>query len=259
MSEVIQQKQKEWFDQWTLFQDREEFLFQEWIHPFTMEDFRDKEVLEAGCGGGQHTAFMAKYAKKITAVDLNTITIAKERCESHVNIDFVEADIATMDLAKQYDVVLSIGVVHHTDDPDKTMANLIKHVRPGGKLVVWVYSKEGNFLIEYGVELLRQVLIKRLSRRWMYRLSQCITAAMIIPIYTVYRLPLRFLPFYEYFGNFRKLSFNRNVLNVFAKLNAPQVHFITQKQAHGWVEKKFEDIHISQYCGVSWRVSGKIK
>lgn len=65
-----------------------------------MENFRDKEVLEGGCG--QHTHFMAPYAKHITAIDLNTIDITKARNEQHSNITFLEADIVTMELGKKF-------------------------------------------------------------------------------------------------------------------------------------------------------------
>lgn len=257
MNKNSQPKQIEWFQQWSMFQDHELMLFKDWIHPLTLEDFRDKEVLEAGCGGGQHTYFIAPYAKKIVAVDLNTISIAAERNKDNANVEFIDADIAVMDLGRQFDVVISIGVVHHTDLPDKTVANLKRHVKPGGRLVLWVYSKEGNFLVEHGVEPVRRLLLRHLPRTWLQRLSQVITAALYLPVYTVYCLPLRFLPYYEYFALFRKLSFSRNVINVFDKLNAPQVQLITKKQAHAWVpSQQFSEMHVSHYRNVSWRVSG---
>ena len=127
-----QAKQKEWFEQWTLVQDNELFLFKDWIAPYTLEAFRDKEVLECGCGGGQHTGFIAAYAKHITAVDLNTTEIAKERNQDHRNITYLEADIAKMNLGKQFDIVFCIGVLQHTDNPAKTVENLKAHLKPGG-------------------------------------------------------------------------------------------------------------------------------
>ena len=76
---------------------------------------------------------------------------------------------------------------------------------------------------------------------------------MYMPIYTIYLLPLKFLPFYEYFQNFRKLTFYRNTLNVFDKLNAPQVDFISRERIAKWFNANdFTDIHISSYKGVSW-------
>lgn len=253
----MQLKQKEWYEQWEMLKDDELFLFQDWIAPARLEDLKEKEILECGCGGGQHTAMMAAYAKKVTAVDLNTVEIAKKRNARFSNVEFVEADIASMDLGRQFDVVISIGVVHHTDDPDKTIQNLTRHVKPGGKLIVWVYAKEGNFLMRTAVEPVRKIFLKNLSRKTLLGVSNVVTAVLYPIVHTVYRLPCAFLPYYEYFRNFRKLSFERNALNVFDKLNAPQTDFISRERIQGWFpEILFESVHISDYKKVSWRGSG---
>ena len=252
---TTQAHQSEWLEQWKLLQDNELFLFQEWIAPYTLAAFKDKTVLEAGCGGGQHTHFMAPYAKHITAVDLNTIILAKERNQSFNHIDYVEADVATMDLQKQFDMVVCIGVLQHTDSPEKTIINLKKHLKPGGLLLVWCYSAEGNLLTRYLVEPWRKLMLKNYSRSNLLTLSKVITALMYIPIYTFYLLPLRFLPYYEYFQNFRKMSFYRNTLNVFDKLNAPQTDFISKARAEKYVQD-LEKGSVLPYKGVSWRMSG---
>jgi SAM-dependent methyltransferase len=257
---MAQSKQREWYAQWAMLQDNELFLFQAWIYPLTLDELRGKDVLECGCGGGQHTAFMAPYARTITAIDLNTIEIARERNRQFDHIRFMEADIATIDLGQQFDVVMSIGVVHHTDNPDRTVANLIRHVKPGGLLVLWVYSKEGNFLVEYGVEPIRKFFLRQLPRSKLLHLSRFITALLMPVVFSVYLLPMPFLPYYMYFQNFRRLSFSRNVLNVFDKLNSPQVQFIERTRVERWFDpEQFGDIHISSYCGVSWRCSGRRK
>lgn len=259
-TQTTQTKQKEWHEQWTMLEDQERFLFEDWIYPTRMDDFKDKDVLEGGCGGGQHTSFVAPFAKSVTAVDLNTTDIAKKKNAATKNVTFVEADIAQMDLKRQFDYVFSIGVVHHTDSPDATAENLIKHVKPGGKIIFWVYSNEGNALVKYLVEPFRKIFLRKMPRKALNVVSQIITALVYIPVYTIYLLPLKFLPYYEYFENFRKLSFYRNNLNVFDKLNAPQVQFITQQRARSWIpESKFTDIHLSPYKGVSWRISGTKK
>lgn len=253
---MAQRKQSEWREQWEMLQDSELFLFRDWILPNTLEDFRGKDVLECGCGGGQHTAFVAPYARSVTAVDLNASEVARRRNEGSANVSFAEADIAEMDLGRQFDVVFSIGVVHHTDDPEKTVANMARHTRPGGRIMIWVYSKEGNFLVEHGVEPLRKALLTGMTRKRLLLLSRLIGLLMYPPIYTVYLLPLKFLPFYEYFQNFRKLSFERNVLNIFDKLNAPQVQFLERARVERWLRPgEFRDISITPYKGVSWRIS----
>lgn len=253
-----QNKQKEWHEQWEMLRDDELFLFQEWILPNTLEDFRGKDVLECGCGGGQHTSFVAPYAATVVAVDLNTVDLAKERNRDYHNISYIEDDIANMNLGQLFDFVFCIGVVHHTDDPDKTVNNLMMHVKTGGKLILWVYSMEGNSLVAKIVEPVRKRFLKNMKRKSLLRLSKFITFLMYFPIYTIYLLPIKGLPFYEYFKNFRRLSFYRNTLNVFDKLNAPQVQFIEKKRIENWFHNSaFNIVNIDSYKGVSWRVTAK--
>ncbi|MFH0732503.1 MAG: class I SAM-dependent methyltransferase [Candidatus Omnitrophota bacterium] len=252
-----QSKQDQWRKQWQMLRDEESSLFSEWIYPNTLDDIRSKSVLECGCGGGHHTFLIAQHAKAVTAVDLNTIDIARNRCGSLSNIAFIEDDIAAMNLPGLFDVVIAIGVIHHTDNPDKTFSNLKKHVKPGGKLIVWVYSKEGNLLMQKIVEPARKLLLKKISRTALLLISGFITALLYPVVYSLYRLPVKRMPYYEYFGNFRRFSFQRNLLNVFDKLNAPQVDFISYKQVCSWFNaNEFNDIRISLYKGISWRASG---
>jgi len=257
---MVQAKQSQWHDQWSLFQDEEKFLFKDWIFPNKLQDFRDKDVLECGCGGGQHTAFVAPHCRSITAIDLNTVDLAKERNKQFSNVVFQENDIAQMDLGKEFDIVFSVGVVHHTDNPDETFNNLKRHVSKGGKLIIWVYSKEGNFLIDCFVEPMRKLFLKNLNRKTLTLVSKIITFLLYVPVYSVYLLPLKFLPYFDYFKNFRKLSFYRNTLNVFDKLNAPQVDLISKERISQWFnESEFDNVHLSMYKGVSWRGSGTKK
>lgn len=152
-----QPKSDEWLTQWTMFSDEERFLFEEWIAPATIENFRGKDVLECGCGGGQHTRIVAEVAASVTAVDLNTAELARQRNSGMTNVTFVDADLAAMDLGRQFDVVFCIGVIHHTDDPDRTFANISHHLKPGGRIIVWTYSAEGNALVRWLVEPARKI------------------------------------------------------------------------------------------------------
>lgn len=243
-----------------MFRDDERFLFDEWIAPTTLADFAGKDVLECGCGGGQHTSFVAPHARSLTAVDLNTTEIARQRNQGLRNVEFVQGDIATIDLGKQFDIVFCAGVIHHTDDPDATFRNILRHCKPGGRVVVWTYSAEGNALVRYLVEPVRKLFLRHLSRRALSWLARLITAALYPVVYTVYRIPaFRGLPYFEYFANFRRLSFERNVLNVFDKLNAPQTWFTTYQKCEEWFNREdFESdsISIRKYAGVSYSLCG---
>src|SRR5437870_1288511 len=141
----MQNKQSAWAWQWDKIYDDNQWLFTEWIRPNTLETFRGTDVLDCGCGGGQHINFVAPYARHVTGVDLNALGSAAKNTSALTNVTLREDDLATMDLRKQFDIVYSIGVLHHTDDPDATFRNITKHCKPGGRVIVWVYSWEGNF------------------------------------------------------------------------------------------------------------------
>ncbi len=248
--------QAAWLYQWSALEDKSEMLFREWIHPFRLEDFRGKTVLDGGCGGGAHLRMVAAHAAEVVGVDLTCADLAAERTRDLPSVSVQSGDLATLDLGRQFDVVYSVGVLHHTDDPGQCFRNLARHVKPGGRMIVWVYAHEGNFWNRALVEPLKRWVYGGWPRGLLMALAYALTALLYLPIYTVYLLPLRFLPYYDYFGNFRRLPFRRNLLNVFDKLNAPQTVFIRQEEVRSWFARDFEDIHVSPYVGVSWRGSG---
>ena len=83
-----QEKQTAWSWQWRNYKDDSLFLFLEWIHPHTLETFRGQDVVDCGCGGGQHMAFVAPHARSVLGIDLNTVELAKERNSHFSNVAF---------------------------------------------------------------------------------------------------------------------------------------------------------------------------
>lgn len=253
---MTQARQDEWAYQWRAYDDRTEWLFREWILPNRVEDFAGKDVLDAGCGHGAHAELAARHGARVVALDLNTSALARER-RGAAPIEFVDADIARFDDGRRFDVVYSVGVVHHTDDPDRTVAHLRALLKPGGRLILWVYAHEGNALNRWLVEPAKALVLRRLPRPVLAALAHVLTVLLTPLVYTVYLLPLGRLPYYEYFANWRRLSYLRNQLNVFDKLNAPVTHFIRRQRAEAWV-RGMADVHLSPYVGVSWRISATL-
>lgn len=257
----MQEKHYQWFDQWSRFKDRSLFLFQEWIHPIRLDDFKDKRILDAGCGHGHHLLMVEPYIREGIGVDLNTREIASAETKHSQKIQIHEGDIAEVDFPQPFDMVYCIGVIQHTDNPDKTFANLKRLTKKGGTLITWVYSYEGNFLNRTFLEWVKKILIQHLPSDVTLGLSALLALLLYPFVYTIYLLPLgNVLPFYEYFGIFRKVSFVKNIQNIFDKLIAPQTYFIRKEQVERWFpSSEFDNIHISHYRGVSWRCSGTKK
>lgn len=251
--------EREWRQQWELFDHvpSVEWLFEDWVYPNALDLFDGADVLEAGCGGGHLMALVAPRTKRLVGLDRSADTVARARFAHLPHVEVRRGDLLTWDTPERFDVVYCVGVLHHTDDPDRAFANIARLVRPGGRLIVWVYSYEGNALLRRVVEPLRRAIFRHMSRDGVWRASRAITAGLWPIVHSLYRLPLPFLPYHEYFANFRELTFRRNAMNVFDKLNAPQTTLITHDRIRSWFDAAtFRAVHVSSYCGVSWRGSG---
>ena len=74
----MQKKENIWKWQWDKLSNRNKWLFLEWIYPNKLKDFEGKEVLDCGCGGGDHLSIIAKYCKSAVGIDLNSYEAAKK-------------------------------------------------------------------------------------------------------------------------------------------------------------------------------------
>jgi SAM-dependent methyltransferase len=108
----------------------------------TLDSVRGALVLEAGCGAGRFTELLLQAGARVVAVDLSTAVEAnRQNCGGIPGYAAVQGDIVKLPFApEQFDIVLCIGVVQHTPDPEETMRALCYHLKPGGLLVMDHYT-----------------------------------------------------------------------------------------------------------------------
>lgn len=110
---------------------------------------KGKDVMEVGSGGGQISVFLSHYFASVTGADISTGSLEASRqrvAENGVtNANFVQADLFDDAFIEKYagrfDMVICYGVLHHTKDPRGGYKRLVKLLKPGGTLLIGVYSR----------------------------------------------------------------------------------------------------------------------
>jgi SAM-dependent methyltransferase len=109
----------------------------EWLDPQPEE-----AVLDLGCGGGQLTSEIADAGARATGVDLLPDLIDRARSR-HPEIEWIVADLESLDLGREFDAVFSNAVLHWVTDPRAAADSIARHLRPGGRFVA-EFGGKGN-------------------------------------------------------------------------------------------------------------------
>lgn len=111
-------------------------------------DVETPSILIAGCGTGQHPIESAtKYSNStVLAIDLSltSLAYAKRKTEGFgiKNLEFAQADILSLEqLQKKFDVIESVGVLHHMEDPVAGWRSLVNCLKSKGLMKIGLYSE----------------------------------------------------------------------------------------------------------------------
>ncbi|MBA1338689.1 MAG: SAM-dependent methyltransferase/putative Zn-dependent protease [Pelagibacterales bacterium] len=130
------------------------------------DKFKKPNVLVAGCGTGRHLFIVDNYSNaKILGVDLSltSLAYAKRKVDERglKNIEFLQSDILDLKkLKRKFDVIESVGVLHHMKEPLKGIGILVDLLEPHGFLKLGLYSKIARNYVTYAKNFISKNTLK---------------------------------------------------------------------------------------------------
>lgn len=108
---------------------------------FRPEDLKGKLVLDVGCGMGRFAEVATRWGARVVGIDLSSAAEVAARNLNDREFVAFQADVFALPFAPEsFDVIYSIGVLHHTPDCERAVKVLPQYLKPGGKFAVWLYS-----------------------------------------------------------------------------------------------------------------------
>jgi len=109
-------------------------------------------ALDAACGTGRHTAYLASLGHEVIGVDTSPEMLARAR-EKVPEGEFYEADLHELPLADDsVDLVVCAIALSHVADLGRALAELVRVLRPNGHLVI---SDSRGLIGDIGFPLVR--------------------------------------------------------------------------------------------------------
>ena len=130
------------------------------------------DVADIGCGEGYLTLEAARWARTVTGIDRSDDVLERAKSiglrRGVTNVEWKKGDFARLPLRDaSVDVALLSQVLHHAGDPERAVAEAVRILRPGGRLLVldlkqhdqtWVRARYGHRRLGFSPPALESLL-----------------------------------------------------------------------------------------------------
>jgi SAM-dependent methyltransferase len=142
------------------------------------EDVRGRLVLDGGCGMGRFAHVVARWGGRVVGLDISrAVEAAAENLAEFDEVGLAQSDLRRLPLPREtFDIVFSLGVLHHTPDTFESLSRIATLVKPGGTLAIWVYSSRLRWTLAGG-EILRPLTRRLPSERLLRAVRQVVPRA----------------------------------------------------------------------------------
>jgi ubiquinone/menaquinone biosynthesis C-methylase UbiE len=169
--------------------------FRDYLRPHEPETLRNRLVLDVGAGSGRHSYEAHRLGARVVAVDVGeAIHVARRNLPADVLTVQADAEELPFEDAS-FDLVMSIGVLHHLPDPRRALNSLARLVRPGGYIHIylyWIPSRRWHRSLLRLVAAARRVttrMPRALLRALSYPIAAALFAIFVLPYRGVRRAP----------------------------------------------------------------------
>ncbi len=227
--------------------------FRRWMPWLSPADWAGQSFLDVGCGMGRNSYWPLSYgASEGAAVDLDARSLAAARrtlapFPAHEVREGSAYDLPWRD---RFDIVFSIGVIHHLAEPARALAEMTAAARPGGRVAIWVYGAENNRWLTAGLNPLRRALFSKLPIGVVHHLSLYPAALLFMLLRLGFR-PIRYFELIAGFGfaHLRSIVFDQMLPRI--------AHYWTRAEVQALMQGAgLEDVRLEWVNEMSWAAIG---
>lgn len=242
------------WDRFSELSPEQERQFQLWTPHLSPErDWKGVDFLDGGCGAGRNSYWPMSYgARSCVAIDLDdrSLEAARRNLSKFPGAEVKKCSLYDIPYRDRFDIAFSIGVIHHLSEPQVAVRKLAEAVKPGGRVLIWVYGYEN---LEFYVNVLNPM--RKALFSWMplalVRLLAYIPAGALWLMLRAGITPLAYLRLLKTFG-FRHLHHI-----VFDQMLPQTANYWRKDEAVALLEGAgLKDIKAAWVNEVSWSVIG---
>ena len=231
----------------------QEELFRRWLPFYEPKDWQGKVFLDVGCGMGRNSFWPMSYgAAGCVSIDVDerSLLSAQRNLARFKTAEVKKLSAYEIEQISTFDIVFSIGVIHHLEWPDRALRRMVRAAKPGGEVAIWVYGRENNGWFLWALDPLRKILF-----RWMpLGILHAISSIPASILWLLLRLGLNQI---EYFRLMRRMSYRTLRLAVFDQMLPRIAHYWRRGEVEDLMRaQSLKEIEIVSVNEMSWAARG---
>lgn len=221
--------------------------------------------LDVGCGSGADIINMIRTrGVDMVGIDINdSVRIARDNIKAlGLKPRILKADVYDLPFREEtFDMAYSFGVLHHLPEPEKAFGQIVRYVKKGAPVIIYVYEKftKRSPLERFGLSIAANMrkVTSRMNPKLLYLL--CIMASPVILL--IFSIPAKILSFFKPTkGIAGRIPFRHTinpaclVADLFDRFSPPIEKRYDAEEVAAWFERAgLSDVNIVNYRGwVAW-------